>query len=302
MKFKHWLLLLVSSASFAAHVTDRSIYMTDVVSANKTSIFKFKNVLPTASRVCTFNSDNEAVSSSVTDTTLTYLDISSSLTGLLSAKQDTLTFGNITTPTSGLHVTSGTNSTVGPNVVVSADNSSATLNGLLTSANWTTFNNKIGSLNGLTSSTQTFATASSQNTFTISSSGTVHTFDLGKAIRAATTGITVDGGGSTITSGLKGFVTLPYGGTINEWVVLCDQSGSIVFDVWKVTYAGFPGSVANSIAGTDLPTVSSAQKNRNQAISAWSTLVVSTDDILEFNVNSATTVTRCNLVLGILKN
>ncbi len=117
----------------------------------------------------------------------------------------------------------------------------------------------------------------------------------------ASVGITIDGAGSTITTGLKGFVTVPFGGTISEWVLIADQTGSIVVDVWKVTYAGYPGSVSNSITGTDIPTISSAQKNRNQNITAWTTTTVNADDILEFNVNSATTITRCNLVLKILK-
>lgn len=55
---------------------------------------------------------------------------------------------------------------------------SASNRGLLSSANWTTFNNKLGSLNGLTSATQTFSVTTNANDFTITSSGSNHAFNL----------------------------------------------------------------------------------------------------------------------------
>lgn len=57
-------------------------------------------------------------------------------------KQAALTPGSISTTTTGVTVGSGTNSTVGPNVTVDVQNATAAQNGLLTSADFTTFNNK----------------------------------------------------------------------------------------------------------------------------------------------------------------
>lgn len=110
-------------------------------------------------------------------------------------------------------------------------------------------------------------------------------------------GITVDGGGSAITTGSKGYVTVPYAGTITGWTILADQSGSTVIDVKRSTYSGFPST--SSIAGSDLPTLSSAQKNQDTTLSGWGSTAVAAGDVIEFVVNSATTVTRVNLSIQI---
>jgi len=106
----------------------------------------------------------------------------------------------------------------------------------------------------------------------------------------------IDGGGSAITTGVKGFVEVPFACTITGWTVMGDQSGSIVVDVWKDTYANFPPTVADTIAGSEKPTLSSAQKNQDLSLSTWTTSVAA-GDILAFNVDSASTVTRVTVAL-----
>ena len=46
-------------------------------------------------------------------------------------------------------------------------------------------------------------------------------------------GITIDGSGSVITTGIKGYLIIPYGYTITGWSIIGDTTGSIVFDIWK---------------------------------------------------------------------
>ena len=53
-------------------------------------------------------------------------------------------------------------------------------------------------------------------------------------------GITVDGGGSVISTGVKGFTSVPNTGTITRARLLADQSGSVVFDIWKDIFGNFP--------------------------------------------------------------
>lgn len=118
--------------------------------------------------------------------------------------------------------------------------------------------------------------------------------------RSGSIGITVDGGGSAITTGVKGYVSIPFDCTITDWTLLADQSGSIVIDVWKDTYANFPPTVADTICGADKPTISSAQKGQNAAVSAWS-VAVQKGDVIGFKVDSCSTITRATLVLGVLK-
>lgn len=115
-------------------------------------------------------------------------------------------------------------------------------------------------------------------------------------LRTSSFGITIDGGGSAITTGVKGYVTIPHSMTITGWDILADVSGSIVIDVWKDTYASFPPTVADTIAGTEKPTLSAAQKNQDVSLSTWTTAVTA-GDIIGFNVDSATTVTRITLVI-----
>ena len=112
--------------------------------------------------------------------------------------------------------------------------------------------------------------------------------------------VTLDGQGGVISTGLKGFTTIPYSGTITGWQLFADQSGSIVIDVWKDVYASFPPTVADTITGSEKPTLSSVQNNQDLTLTTWTT-AVATNDILAINVDSASTVTRCTLVIYITK-
>lgn len=115
-------------------------------------------------------------------------------------------------------------------------------------------------------------------------------------------GITIDAGSSVITTGIKGYVEIPYSGTITGWTIVGNDTGSIVIDVWKTSYAGAPPTVANSIAGTSKPTMSSVKKNQDLTISGWSSTSVSAGDIIGFNVDSVSTLSRVNLSIKITKS
>ena len=113
-------------------------------------------------------------------------------------------------------------------------------------------------------------------------------------------GITIDGSGSAITTGLKNYITIPFNCQILGWTIISDVSGSIVIDVWKDTYGNYPPTVADSIAGTEKPTLSSQNKNQDNTLTTWNTSV-NEGDILAFNVDSASTITKINLTLKINK-
>jgi hypothetical protein len=113
-------------------------------------------------------------------------------------------------------------------------------------------------------------------------------------------GITIDGGGNVLTTGVKGYVEIPYSGVITSWTLTSDVSGSCVIDVWKDTYANYPPTLANTIAGSEKPTLSSAIKNQDNNLTTWTTSVTA-GDIIGFNVDSASTVTRVNLSIKINK-
>lgn len=108
----------------------------------------------------------------------------------------------------------------------------------------------------------------------------------------------IDGGVSTITTGLYGGMEVPFAMTITGWTLLSTDgtTGSIVIDVWKNTYANFPPTVANTITSTDKPTISSAVKGQNTAVSVWTTSVAK-GDILYFNVGSVTSLKRVAITI-----
>jgi hypothetical protein len=115
-------------------------------------------------------------------------------------------------------------------------------------------------------------------------------------------GITVDGGGSAITTGVKGFVMVPYTGTITKSTLISTDASvtscSIVFDVWKDTYANYAPTVADTITASAKPTLSSAIKAQDSTLTGWTTSVTA-GDILGFNVDSVTSCTRVTLMLTV---
>ncbi len=104
------------------------------------------------------------------------------------------------------------------------------------------------------------------------------------------------GGGSVITTGAKTWIRVPKTCTITEWILTADQSGSIVIDIWKDTYANFPPTVADTITASAKPTLSSQQKNSNNVLTGWTTALTE-NDYLRFNVDSVSTVTKITLIL-----
>jgi len=120
--------------------------------------------------------------------------------------------------------------------------------------------------------------------------------------RIGAVGIIIDGGGSVITPGVKGFVEVPFAGLITAATLLSTDaavtSGSIVIDVWKAPYASYPPTVANTITASAKPTLASATKSRDTTLTGWTTAIAA-GDILGFSVSSVTALTRVALSLTV---
>ncbi len=129
--------------------------------------------------------------------------------------------------------------------------------------------------------------------------GREHRF--GKAdwtIRPTTLIAIIDGGGTAVAAGTQLDVPVHAYGVITGWRLLADQAGDIQIDVWKTDFSGFPPTVADTIAGSDLPTLTSEDKAESTALTGWSTSIVDGDTI-RLNVDFATTVTRVTIALAI---
>lgn len=116
----------------------------------------------------------------------------------------------------------------------------------------------------------------------------------------ATLVFVIDGAGSAVSTGVKGDLQVPFACTITEWTLLADTTGSVVVDVWKDTYANYPPVVGDSITASAKPTISSSNKGNSSTLTGWTTTVAA-GDILRFNVDSASTITRVSVNLRVRK-
>ncbi len=112
--------------------------------------------------------------------------------------------------------------------------------------------------------------------------------------------IMIDGGGSTITTGVKGDIgPFAFPCEIEEVHALGDQTGSIQIDVWKDTYANFPPVDGDSITAS-APIVITTSNKGSPNISTW-TKSIAAGDVLRFNVDSVTSLQRVELALKLRK-
>ncbi|HXF55624.1 MAG TPA: hypothetical protein VNK52_16040 [Hyphomicrobiaceae bacterium] len=109
---------------------------------------------------------------------------------------------------------------------------------------------------------------------------------------------TVDRAGNVLTTGVIGDVQVPFACTILGWTLLADQAGSIVIDIWKDTFANAPPTVADTITGSAKPTLTAAVKATSTTLTGWTTTIAA-NDVLRFNVDSVSTITRIALMLNV---
>lgn len=107
-----------------------------------------------------------------------------------------------------------------------------------------------------------------------------------------------DGQGGVIAAGSVATGEADCNGTITGWEVLevsdVPVAGNIVIDVWKDSYANYPPTVADTIAGTEKPTLTTQTKNQDLTLSTW-TVGFSQGDIFKFKVDSCTLAIKVRL-------
>jgi len=122
--------------------------------------------------------------------------------------------------------------------------------------------------------------------------------DIPNNIKDATINLIIDGLGSVIPTGVAGDLQVDFNCTILSATLLADQSGDIVVDVWKDSFANFPPTVADSITAAAKPTITASNKSQNTTLTGWTTNITA-GDILRFNVDSASTIERCTVALKV---
>lgn len=116
----------------------------------------------------------------------------------------------------------------------------------------------------------------------------------------------IDGGGAAIETGVKGYIMVPYNGTISHVALLADQSGDIKIDIWRIGIEqiniGFPPTDADSITNGKEPEISGDDHWRIGSTGWGQGNLLNVYDILAINVDSCTDIQRVTLVISIAKS
>jgi hypothetical protein len=130
--------------------------------------------------------------------------------------------------------------------------------------------------------------------FLISKGNAAPEFDT---LNAAITFI-IDGAGAIYSNGIKGYIQIPFDCQIFSVTMLADRVGSTVVDIWKSTYDNYPPTSANSICASARPTIVGAIKSSDFTLTGWDRIITD-GDVLAFNVNSVTNITRLTITIDV---
>ena len=115
-------------------------------------------------------------------------------------------------------------------------------------------------------------------------------------------GISLDGGGSEIESGIAGDTFVLEAGTITSATLIAEpltgSAGSIVVDIWVDDLANHPPTDDDSITSGTPVTISSDVQTQDTTLTDWTTNI-SANSVIRFNVDSVDNITKCQLVLGV---
>lgn len=130
-----------------------------------------------------------------------------------------------------------------------------------------------------------------------SSAGAVAT-TLSTNLSRHTFGVTLDGGGSVLATGQKGYVTVPFAGTITGWNITAD-AGTCTLDIWKIATGTAIPTVSNTITASAKPALATGTAIHSTTLTAWTTSVVA-NDIIGFNLDAVATATKITLVVEVV--
>jgi hypothetical protein len=121
-------------------------------------------------------------------------------------------------------------------------------------------------------------------------------------------GITIDGGGSSPTTGTKGIIQVPFGCTVTGWSIIADQSGSASIDICfhsgsaPPSAPSVPNTTSDKISASAPVVLSSAQSaaGGSSEVSTWAKPLSQWGTVL-FNLTSITTCQRITVLLEVTR-
>jgi len=109
----------------------------------------------------------------------------------------------------------------------------------------------------------------------------------------------VSGNGTPISTGAKGNVTLPFDLQIDSWKLTAGETGSILFGLWRSSYADYPPASANALHnGSTGPYIVDGIKNQDTDLSDWAGTTGAYGDHIAVNVDSVSSITLCSMALN----
>lgn len=101
-----------------------------------------------------------------------------------------------------------------------------------------------------------------------------------------------------LNTGVLGELQVDFACTITGITLLADQTGSATVDIWVDSYANYPPTDADSITGPTPPSISNGVKANDTTLLGWTT-AISAGDILRFNLDSVTSISRLTIKLKV---
>jgi hypothetical protein len=99
------------------------------------------------------------------------------------------------------------------------------------------------------------------------------------------------------TAGDEIFTRAPYSGTITGWTLLGDDpTGDAVIDIWKDNFGSYPPTVADTITGSALPTLTNDDEATSTTLTGWTTTITA-GQIIVFHVDSVAVHQRLTVSL-----
>jgi hypothetical protein len=104
----------------------------------------------------------------------------------------------------------------------------------------------------------------------------------------------IDGGGSVITTGSKGYIEIPFACTLTSAIALANTSCSVSIDIKKCAYTSFP-TFASIVSSAPLA-MATTQNTLDTTLTGWTTAITA-GDLMEFLVSGCTGASRLTVSL-----
>lgn len=117
----------------------------------------------------------------------------------------------------------------------------------------------------------------------------------------------IDGGGTVITAGIKGFIEVPFSGSLEEIRLFADPidpaGAEISIDILKDNYDGYPPDDTWNRMGNPVAITSGMNKSEDD-LSSWPVAdrLFAAGDIFAFDVNSCSVITRVTISMTVDRN